>query len=71
MIHGTSTCAVVGSRSAANTAVLPARFEVDDLMEPGVAAGPPHPDAGHDRLIVATEVHDAGLGAAATKFSCR
>ena len=41
---------------------LPARLDDDHLVMHRVAAGPPHPDARHDRLVVVHELEDAGLG---------
>ena len=64
------TCAVVGIRSATKTAVLPARL--DHRRSGGaarVAAGAPHPHAGHDRRVVVDEVQHAGVGE--RHVSCR
>ena len=58
MIHGRSMCAVVGNQIGRKDRGPIARLEVDDLVEPGVAAGSAEADAGHHFFVAAHEVHD-------------
>ena len=62
MIHASSRCAAVGIRSAAKTAVSSLRLDDDDLMMPGVTAGPHDPDARHDGRVPGHEIEDTGIG---------
>ncbi len=72
MIQGGSTMRRSSAcRSAAKTAVRPARLDADDLMMQRVSAGALHADARQHLAVLLDEVHDARRRRSGTKFSAR